>query len=101
METNGFIYNEIDGVVYGTLSGRLDTIAALSADIGEFIANADKKIVFDCSELNFISSAGMRLLLSIYKECRSKGGNITLKSVSPSVMRVFQVSGFADMMEIR
>lgn len=100
METNGFIYNEIDGVVYGTLSGRLDTIAAQSADIGEFIANADKKIVFDCSELNFISSAGLRLLLSIYKECRSKGGNITLKSVSPSVMRVFQVSGFTNMMEI-
>lgn len=100
METNVLTCKEINGVVYGSLIGRLDTIAAQSTDISEFIANADKKIVFDCSELNFISSAGLRLLLSIYKECRSKGGNITLKSVSPSVMRVFQVSGFTKMMEI-
>lgn len=91
-------YKEIDGVVYGTLSGRLDTVASQSVDISEFIANADKKIMFDCSELNFISSAGLRLLLALYKECHVKGGNITMKSVSPSVMRVFQVSGFTSMM---
>ena len=98
METNLLNYQEIDGVVYGNLSGRLDTVATQSTDISEFIANADKKIVFDCSELNFISSAGLRLLLALYKECRIKGGSITLKSVSPSVMRVFQVSGFVNMM---
>lgn len=98
MANNLLNYREIDGVVYGTLSGRLDTIAAQSTDISEFIANADKKILFDCSELNFISSKGLRLLLAIYKECHDKGGSITLKSVSPSVMRVFQVSGFATMM---
>lgn len=98
MGNNLLSYREIDGVVYGTLSGRLDTVAAQSIDIGEFIANADKKILFDCSELNFISSAGLRMLLSLYKECHAKGGSITLKSVSPTVMRVFQVSGFANMM---
>ena len=98
MENNLLNFREIDGVVYGTLSGRLDTVAAQSTDISEFIANADKKILFDCSELNFISSAGLRLLLNLYKECRGKGGSITLKSVPPTVMRVFQVSGFTTMM---
>ncbi len=98
METNCLNYREIDGVVYGTLSGRLDTVASQTVDISEFTANADKKILFDCSELNFISSAGLRILLALYKECRTKGGSITMKSVSPSVMRVFQVSGFTSMM---
>ena len=100
MENNLLDFKEINGVVYGTLSGRLDTVAAQSTDISEFIANADKKILFDCSELNFISSAGLRLFLILFKECRGKGGSITLKSVSPSVMRVFQISGFTNMMEI-
>ena len=100
MENNLLDFREIDGVVYGTLSGRLDTVAAQSTDISEFIANADKKILFDCSELNFISSAGLRLLLTLYKECRGKGGSITLKSVSPTVMRVFQVSGFTTMIAV-
>lgn len=87
-----------DGVVYGTLDGRLDTVAAQVTDISEFLDNADKKIVLDCTKLNFISSAGLRILLGLYKECHAKGGSITLKSVQPSVMRVFQVSGFTGMM---
>ncbi len=98
METNFLNFKEINGVVYGTLSGRMDTVAAQSVDISKFIANADKRILFDCSDLNFISSAGLRLLLTLYKECHGKGGGITMKSVSPSVMRVFQVSGFTSMM---
>ncbi|MDO5447303.1 MAG: STAS domain-containing protein [Prevotellaceae bacterium] len=93
-------FKELGGIVYGEFNGRLDTAAAHATDINEFIDNADKKIVFDCEKLEFISSAGLRILLALYKECRKKGGSITLKSVVPSVMRVFQVSGFANMFTI-
>lgn len=94
MELN---FNESEGIVRGTFTGRLDTAAAQVTDISEFLANADKKIVFDCSKLEFISSAGLRLLLALYKECRAKGGSITMKSVCPSVMRVFKVSAFTNL----
>lgn len=94
MELN---FRESDGIVHGTFTGRLDTAAAQVTDISGFLANADKKIVFDCTNLEFISSAGLRLLLALYKESRAKGGSITLKSVRPSVMRVFQVSAFTHM----
>lgn len=97
MELN---FRESDGIVYGSFDGRLDTMAAQDTDFSEFLANADKKIVFDCTNLTFISSAGLRQFLALFKECRAKGGSITLKTVSPSVMRVFQVSGFVNMFTI-
>ena len=94
MELN---FRESDGIVYGTFTGRLDTAEAQVTDTSEFLANADKKIVFDCSGLEFISSAGLRLLLALYKESKAQGGSITLKSVDPSVMRVFKVSAFTHL----
>ena len=90
-------FSESNGIVYGKFKGRLDTMAAQNTDISDFLSNADKKIVFDCSNLEFISSAGLRLLLALFKESRSKGGSITLKSMNPIVMRTFQISGFVNM----
>lgn len=85
-----------NGVVNGVLNGRLDTAAAVqfAKDMEPLMANADKKIVLDCKNLEFISSSGLRLFLSLRKETMAKGGDVIIVGVSSSVKQVFTITGF-------
>ena len=77
-----------------SLDGRLDTVTApeLEKIIGE---NYDGKarIVIDCENLLYISSAGLRVLLSAQKKTK---GNMKLIKVQELVMEVLEMTGFAD-----
>ena len=55
---------------------------------------ADKHIVLDCSKLEFVSSSGLRLLLTLRKQTIAMGGDVTIKNVIPEVMQVFTITGF-------
>ena len=61
-----------------TVSGRLDTPAAVKAqqEISPLLENADKEIILDCQGLEYISSSGLRLFLTIRKEASNKGGKV-------------------------
>jgi anti-sigma B factor antagonist len=48
----------------------------------------------DCTDLDFISSSGLRLFLALRKETIAKGGSITIKGVSPEIKQVFTITGF-------
>lgn len=88
--------SEKEGILTGRISGRFDTLAAKEVDMKPFLDNADKTLCFDCTEMDFISSAGLRHFLALYNECRAKGGSIVLKGIVPDVMRVFKVAGFTS-----
>lgn len=85
-----------DDQMQGKLIGRLDTAAAqqFAVDMEPLVDNADKHIVLDCSELEFISSSGLRLFLSLRKSTIAKGGDITIKGVSAEIKQVFTITGF-------
>ncbi len=87
---------ENNGTITGALIGRLDTAAAakFANDMEVLMNNADKHIILDCSALEFISSSGLRLFLSLRKEATAKGGDITIKGVTPDVKQVFTITGF-------
>ena len=89
------IKNNGDQVV-GTLIGRLDTAAAqqFAVDMEPLMDNADKHILLDCSQLEFISSSGLRLFLSLRKATIAKGGDITISGVSTDIKQVFTITGF-------
>ena len=78
------------------LSGRLDTAAAqqFATDVEPLKANADKAIVLDFTNLDFISSSGLRVLLTLRKETVAKGGSITIKGVNTDIQQVFTITGF-------
>lgn len=78
------------------LSGRLDSVAALSAEIGFDAALGDMRprIVLDLTRLDYISSAGLRMLLVIAKRIEQKQGGIALFGLLPDVREIFSVSGF-------
>lgn len=82
--------------ITGVLEGRLDTAASqqFAADMEPMMDNADKHIVLDCKKLEFISSSGLRLFLSLRKATISKGGDVTIINVSDDVKQVFTITGF-------
>lgn len=80
--------------------GRLDTITAPALDkiINEDI-NASDALVLDLSGLDYISSAGLRVLLAAQKKMQ-KSGSMKLTGVCEVVMEVFEMTGFADILVI-
>lgn len=82
--------------VLAKLAGRLDTAASqqFSIDMQPLLDNADKAIVMDCTDMEFISSSGLRLFLTLRKETIAKGGSVTVKGVSDDVKQVFTITGF-------
>lgn len=94
---------ERDGGMTAILNGRLDTPAAVKAqqEIGPLLENADKEIIFDCTNLEYISSSGLRLFLTIRKEASVKGGKIIIENINDEIRKVFMMTGFFNLFEIR
>ena len=82
------------------LAGRLDTTTAPALDktINEDISDT-KHLVLDVKELEYISSAGLRVLLSAQKKMQ-KLGSMKVTHVREEVMEVFEMTGFADILTI-
>ena len=82
------------------LVGRLDTTTAPALDktINEDIAGT-KNLVLDVKELEYISSAGLRVLLGAQKKMQ-KIGSMKVINVREEVMEVFEMTGFADILVI-
>ncbi len=80
--------------------GRLDTTTApaLEAEVKNSLEGL-KSIVFDLEGLEYISSAGLRVLLSAQKSM-NKQGTMKLVNVNEVVMEVFEITGFVDVLTI-
>lgn len=82
------------------LEGRLDTTTAPQLE-EELKASFDEaeSIVLDFEKLDYISSAGLRVLLSTQKVMTKKGGMV-IKNVNETIMEIFEVTGFVDILTI-
>ena len=82
------------------LEGRLDTMTApeLESALNDVMNGADS-LVLDFSKLDYISSAGLRVLLSAHKAMSGKGG-MKVINVNEIVQEVFDVTGFSDILTI-
>ena len=82
------------------LSGRLDTTTApdLEKEVKENIEGVEK-LDFDFSDLAYISSAGLRVLLSAQK-IMNKHGEMVVKNCSEEIKEIFEVTGFSDILTI-
>jgi len=83
-----------------TLEGRLDTVTAPSLE-EELKASLEgiKKLVLDFQALEYISSAGLRVLLMAQKTM-NKQGSMVVRNVNETIEEVFEITGFADMLTI-
>ena len=82
------------------LTGRLDTTTApeLETLLNELLPTANE-FTIDLGKLEYISSAGLRLILMAQKTMSKKGG-MKIKNVPAPVMEVFEITGFADFLTI-
>lgn len=82
------------------LEGRLDTTTSpqLEAELRTSV-NDVTELVFDLDKLDYISSAGLRVLLAAQK-VMNKQGEMKIRNVKPEIMEIFDVTGFVDILNI-
>ena len=94
---------EQNGGYTAIFEGRLDTPAAVKAqqDIAPLLEDADKAIPLDCTKLEYISSSGLRLFLTLRKEAAAKGGKVVIENINDEIKKVFMMTGFFNLFEIK
>ena len=90
-----------DSVLNIAVEGRLDTMTApeLEAAVKEELASVDAAVL-DLAKLEYVSSAGLRVILSIHKTLKAKNG-LVIKNPNETVSEVFEVTGFSDILDIQ
>ncbi len=88
-----------DGVTVVGLDGRLDGFGAKEAAMLPLLANG-ALVVLDCGALSYLSSAGVRLLLSAHKEAAGSGGALVLAAVQPFCASVLEMSGLTGLIPV-
>lgn len=94
------ISNEATLTLTLTLEGRLDTTTApqLEAELKHEI-NGRRSLIFDFAKLEYLSSAGLRVLLFAQK-VMNKQGKMVIRNVNETIMEIFEVTGFIDILSI-
>ena len=93
---------ELDEIIIVIMIGSLDTAAAIEAEqtlkhiTAEDVA---KDIVFECQELEYIASSGLRILLDVLKKTKAKGHKVVLRNLNDDIMNVFKITGFINLFE--
>jgi len=93
---------EENGIVSIHIKGRLDADSSSEAEkvVKEALEGQTNRVLFDLGALEYLSSAGLRVLLSAAKEMRRREGKIVLCSLNEFVKEIFEVSGFQSLIPI-
>ena len=94
--------NQVEDRLVAALAGDLDNAASTQAKRGlePVFERTDCDVVIDCTELKYISSSGLRIILDVFKHTRSNGHKAILKNLSEDVKEVFDLSGFLQLFTI-
>lgn len=85
-----------------TIEGRMDTAAAPEFEQALPVwAMEHPQLLLDCRKLEYISSSGLRIFLKLKKSVDTKGGQVKLSALQPTVREVFDMTGFAKMFQIK
>ena len=92
---------EIDSNVVAFLEGSFDTAAAPEAEkVMDPLNNVEgKDIIIDCTDLEYISSAGLRIFLGILQNAEDRGGHVYIKGLNEKVFATFTLTGFNNIFE--
>lgn len=102
-ERIGDVKEELRGdVLIIRIRGRLDAVSSPHAEktICDSVENGQSKVLLDMSGVSYLSSAGLRMLLSTTKKLRSFSGRLVVCSTKPNVMDVLKISGFDHVLNL-
>ena len=98
------IHNRVEkGILIIAIDGRLDAASAPVAEgeINKALEGEQNRLLFDLSGLEYLSSGGLRIILSAAKEIKRRGGKVALAALKQYVYEIFEVSGFTAMIPIK
>lgn len=89
-----------EGTLFIGLKGRLDTITApsLENELNDSLPGVTE-LILDCAALEYVSSAGLRVILAVQK-VMNRQGKMIVKNVNDTIMEVFEITGFLDLLTI-
>lgn len=92
---------EIDGKYVATLEGEMDTAAAAEAEevLRPLYHSDGRDVVIDCTNLEYIASSGLRILLGILKGAKGTGSRVVMMGVNDDIKNVFRLTGFISIFE--
>ena len=95
-------FKEENGVYVMYFEGRHDTAAAPVVEKEMQVLNdcTGHNIILDCTDLEYISSSGLRLFLSTLKNAQSKGSKVSVKGMNEDIRNVFAMTGFISLFNI-
>lgn len=95
------IKNEQD-ITHIDLTGRIDTNSSpeLQSKLEEYYNKAGFQLILNFEGIDYVSSAGLRVLLLIQKKANAVKGTMVLKNVSPEIKEVFEMTGFLDILTL-
>lgn len=88
-----------NGVLFIAILGRLDTLTAPEFEKEVEDLEGTREIILDLKNLDYLSSAGLRILLRMQKTMNGKG-SMKLIHVKPNIMEIFEITGFTDFLNI-
>ena len=82
--------------------GRLDTAAAVQTaeDVKPMMEAENKELILDCTNLEYISSSGLRIFLAIRKEAAAHGSKVIVRNINADIRQVFMMTGFISLFVI-
>lgn len=85
-----------------SVSGQIDALNMNEFEevVRGILSSESRSVVFDCNGLTYVSSAGLRILLTLQKGMSAKQGELRLRHVCADVMEVFEVTGFSSFLTI-
>lgn len=84
------------------VEGRLDTATygTLDAKLAEMMSGGASKILLDCQNLEYVSSSGLRVLLTVLKKMTASNGTFVLCGLQDNILEIFEISGFTGLFPI-
>lgn len=84
------------------IKGRIDTIHSgdLEKEVNMLFDSGEKHLIFNCGEMNYISSSGLRIFLVAQKKVLAMNGKLYLSNMQPAIQEIFRISGFSNLFKI-
>ena len=85
------------------LEGNLDTAAAVETEkaLSPLKEVEGKDIILDCTDLAYISSAGLRIFLGLLQNAQGKGEHVYIRNINDNVRAIFTITGFSNIFEFK
>lgn len=93
---------EIDSVTVVRIEGNLDTNTSPEAQehFDGLLGKGARKVLVDCEKVDYMSSAGLRVLLGTVKRLTAAGGSLRISGLNETVREVFEISGFSTILAV-